>query len=136
MDTPELGVRRYIARMNSKSKPFIRLLLLCAAAFALNAPAAHAEMLGPERALEAPGTGQADQDRAKVRQLLERTDVSERLKALGVDASNAHERVDAMSDEEVHALAQRIDSMPAGGNLSQNDIILILLVAILIIVAL
>jgi hypothetical protein len=36
----------------------------------------------------------------------------------------------------VHALAQRMDAMPAGGSLSQNDIILILLVAILVLVAL
>ena len=38
--------------------------------------------------------------------------------------------------DEVHALAQRMDAMPAGGSLSQNDIILILLVAILVLVAL
>jgi hypothetical protein len=36
----------------------------------------------------------------------------------------------------VHALAQRIDAMPAGGNLSQNDWILILLLVILLVVIL
>lgn len=110
--------------------------LVPAAALALQAPVLHAEMLGPEAAIESPAPGQVESDRAKVQQLLERADVDERLQALGVDAANAQERVKAMSDAEVHALAERIDSMPAGGAFSQNDIILILLVAILIIIAL
>ena len=35
-----------------------------------------------------------------------------------------------------HALAQRIDTLPAGGNLSNTDLILVLLIAILVVVAL
>ena len=41
----------------------------------------------------------------------------------------------ALSDAEVHALAQRIDSLPAGGALSNQDLILIVLIAILAYVA-
>jgi hypothetical protein len=100
---------------------------------ALQAPLVHAEMLGPERALEGPAQSGAEQDREKVRQILDRANVRERLQLLGVDALDARSRVDAMSDAEVHALAQRIDSLPAGGSLSQNDWILILLVAILVV---
>jgi hypothetical protein len=96
-------------------------------------------MLGAEKAMEGAvqsPANQADQDRAKVQQFLDRASVKERLQTMGVDAINAQGRVQAMSDEEVHALAQRMDAMPAGGSLSQNDIILILLVAILVLVAL
>jgi hypothetical protein len=101
-------------------------------AIALQAPLLHAEMLGPETAVAEPAQSGAEQDRAKVREILDRASVRERLQILGVDALDAQSRVDAMSDAEVHALAQRIDSMPAGGALSQNDLILVLLIAILV----
>jgi len=39
-----------------------------------------------------------------------------------------------MTDQEVHAVAQKIDSMPAGGTLSNNDLVLILLIILLILV--
>jgi len=47
----------------------------------------------------------------------------------------AKERVAALNEQEVHALAERIDSMPAGGTLSQMDMVIILLIAILVAVA-
>lgn len=131
-----LGFAAIVGAMNSTSKLLHSLCGIAALGLALQAPLVHAEMLGPERAAEGAATADAAQDRAKLQQLLERSDVDKRLQALGVAPENAKERVNAMSDAEVHALAQRIDSMPAGGAFSQNDIILILLVAILIIVAL
>lgn len=75
---------------------------------------------------------QADADRAKVRSFLERANVMERMRAMGVDGMAAKDRVAALSQEEVHALAQRIDSMPAGATLGTTDIIVILLVVILV----
>lgn len=113
-----------------------RLCWLALAAFMLQTTLVRAEMLPPQSALEPPVQSQADQDRAKVQQFLERSTVKDKLQAMGVDALNAHDRVAAMSDAEVHALAGRIDALPAGGALSQNDWILILLVAILVLVAL
>jgi hypothetical protein len=106
------------------------------AAIALHSPGVFAEMIGPEAAMPGGAAAQTEADRAKVQQFLERASVRERLQAMGVQALNARDRVDSLTQEEVHALAQRIDSMPAGGNLSQNDLIIILLVAILVIVAL
>ncbi len=38
------------------------------------------------------------------------------LQALGVDASAAHSRVDALTDDEAQSLAARIDGLPAGGD--------------------
>ena len=107
-----------------------------AAALALQASVAQAEMLGPEAVLEPSTSTQVERDRAKVKQFLENTKLQDRLRTLGVDGLNAGARVDAMTHEEVHALAERIDAMPAGGALSDNDIIIILLVALLVIVAL
>lgn len=79
---------------------------------------------------------QAELDRAKVQAFVDRADVKQRLQALGASGLVAGVRVAALSDAEVHALAQRIDALPAGGNLSQQDIIIILLIAILVAIAL
>lgn len=122
--------------MKSRAKTIRQLCALPVLALVLQVPQVHAGMLGPEQAIESPAHSGAEQDRAKVLQFLDRANVKERLQAMGVDAVNAHDRVNAMSDEEVHALAQRMDAMPAGGALSQYDLILILLLAILLLVAL
>ncbi len=79
---------------------------------------------------------QAELDRAKVQAFMERATVKERLEAMGLGGLAARDRVAALSEAEVHALAQRIDAMPAGGNLSNQDLILILLIAILLAIAL
>ena len=55
------------------------------------------------------------------------------MQAMGVDGLAAKDRVAALTDQEVHALAERIDALPAGGNLGTNDIIVILLDAILVV---
>lgn len=107
-----------------------------AAVMALQAPIARAELLGPEAVFTTGGQSREELDRAKVRHFLESNNLQERLRTLGVDGLNASARVNAMTQEEVHALAQRIDSMPAGGALADRDIILILLVTLLLVVVL
>lgn len=109
-----------------------------AAVLALQAAPARAAMIGADAAAteSAPAPLQAEQERAKVRQFLESTALQEKLKALGVDGLNAGARVDAMTQDEVHALAERIDTLPAGGALSDRDWIIVLLVALLLVVAL
>ncbi|BDU52632.1 hypothetical protein LINBF2_08670 [Limnohabitans sp. INBF002] len=79
---------------------------------------------------------QTEQDRAKVQSFVERATVKEKLEAMGVAGLLAKDRVAALSEQEVHALAERIDAMPAGGTLSQMDMVVILLIAILVAVAL
>jgi hypothetical protein len=75
---------------------------------------------------------QSESDRAKVQSFLDRANVKERLQALGLNASIAKDRVASLSDAEVASLAQKIDGMPAGGDLSKYDLIIILLVVVLI----
>lgn len=125
-----------IVSLQSLLKTFLVLLLAVS-------QAAYAVMIEPQP-VPAPGAmataqGSSDQlerDRARVREFMERATVKERLQALGVSGLTAQSRVDALTPEEVHAMAQRIDTMAAGGALSQQDWILILLVAILLVVAL
>lgn len=97
------------------------------------APLARAEIV--DTAAIAP-QDQAAQDRAKVDDFIERANVKERLVAMGVSGLVAKQRVESLSEAEVHALAQRIDTLPAGGALSNTDLILVLLIAILVAIAL
>ena len=90
-------------------------------------PAARAGMLPAEAAQPSPAAGQDDPDRARV---------LERMQALGVDSAMARSRVQSLTAEEAHDLAQRIDTAPAAGALSDRDIILILLVTLLLVVVL
>lgn len=108
-----------------------RLLAALAAfaAFTLVPPPAAAEIVGTDE-ISAPSP--VDAERAKVEAFLEQATVVEKLKTMGVDGLSAKDRVAAMSQEEVHVLAQRIDALPAGGNFSNSDIVIILLVAILV----
>ena len=106
-----------------------RLIALLAVALSVQVSLAQAEIVSTDQ-ITAQKT--AEQDRAKVHAFLERANVKERLQAMGVSGVLAEDRVASLSEEEVHALAQKIDSMPAGGNLSNTDLILILLLVILV----
>lgn len=93
------------------------------------APIASAEMISTQDSASAQ---KLQSDREKVRSFLDRANVQEKLHTMGVEAAFAKDRVNALTDQEVTLLAQKIDSLPAGASLSTTDIILILLVAILV----
>lgn len=121
--------------MRSLSHLVRRSFCCLVAVLTLHASVAHAGLIGPEAAAATePPASQAELEREKVRNFLASATLKDRLKALGVDGISANQRVDALTQEEVHALSQRIDSLPAGGAFSDREIILILLVALLIIV--
>lgn len=107
--------------------------MLLALTFAFQAPAVRAEMVTTP---DAAARSTENTERAKVLQFLEQANVKERLQAMGVDGLAATERVAALDQQEIHALAQRIDAMPAGGNISTTEWILIVLIAILVVIAL
>ena len=112
-------------------KTVLRMSRALAVVLALGlTPFARAELIDAD-ALQPQS--QAELDRAKVRSFLERASVKERLQAMGVNGLAAGDRVAALTDAEVHALAERIDAMPAGGALSNQDLIIILLIAILVV---
>jgi hypothetical protein len=77
---------------------------------------------------------QIEAEKIKIQTFMDRTEVKDRLQAMGVEGSMAKVRVAAMTNQEVHAMAQTIDSMPAGGSLSSTDLILILLIVLLILI--
>jgi hypothetical protein len=108
------------------------IITAVAAAMLVLSPIARAELVETQ---ELATQNQTEQDRAKVQSFVERASVKEKLEAMGVAGLLAKDRVAALSEQEVHALAQRIDAMPAGGTLSQMDMVVILLIAILVAIA-
>jgi hypothetical protein len=73
---------------------------------------ANASMIGTDRIAAAS----AQSDRARVLSALDRSDAAGALQTYGLTRQQAKDRVNAMSDDEVTALAGRIDSLPAGGH--------------------
>jgi hypothetical protein len=65
-------------------------------------------------------------DRTTVLNFLSRSDVANKLQTLGIDPSNAQDRVAAMSDQEVQSLAGRINAMPAGAMSDTVEAVLII----------
>lgn len=61
-------------------------------------------------------TAASSAEREKVTAFLSRQDVAQQLQQYGVTSEAAAERVAALSDDEVHQLSQKIDSLPAGGD--------------------
>jgi hypothetical protein len=75
----------------------------------------------------------ADQDRARIHSLLDRADIREKLQIMGVDARAVKQRVAGLTDSEAHDMARELDTLPAGGSLGSNDLIVVLLVVILVV---
>ena len=71
---------------------------------------------------------QAAFDRGQLLSALKRDEVREQLVAMGVDPQAAQERVAALSDEELQAVAGKIQALPAGGDGILGFAVLIFLV--------
>lgn len=87
---------------------------------------ANAGMIGTDQA--ASVATQADRD--TVLQFLGRSDVTNQLQSLGVDAATVKDRVAAMTDQEVQSLADKIHSMPAGGD--SGAILLLIVIGVVV----
>ena len=72
-------------------------------------------------------------NREKLSALLSRDDVRQALEAQGVDAANAQQRVNSMTNTEIQQLAANMDQLPAGGNLSTIEWLLIIIIIIILI---
>ena len=92
------------------------------------APQTQAGMIGVDEALAA----QRQAERGKLQGFLARADVQRELAVLGVGPAAAAERANALTDDEVQQLAGRIDSLPAGAEISTAGLLLVLIVILLI----
>lgn len=93
---------------------------------ALSFQTAQAGLIGADQA--AAGTVSAE--RALVLGSLERAEVVAQLQAAGVDPIAARERIQAMSEQEVQALAQDMQTAPAGGVSTWGWVAIVLVAAL------
>ena len=115
--------------MKETALRFRGLIAVLAVAMCAQSSIVRAEIVDTD-AMSAPT--QAEQDRAKVQEFIDNATVKERLKTMGVSGVFIDNRLAALTPGEIHALAQRIDTMPAGGAFSDTQIIIVILLCILI----
>jgi len=95
------------------AKPVSGAVIASLLALGIHFPAAQAALVGTDTVVQAAA---AQHQRERLQDLFTRTDVRDKLVALGVDPAQVQARVDALTDEEVARLAERIDALPAGGD--------------------
>ena len=115
--------------MQQLGRRFIDFLAVLALGTVLALPQAHAGMIGTDAA-------RAQDERARVKALLERPELSQGLEKRGIAPQEALARVDAMSDAEVLQLAGRLDAAVAGAQISNESLLLIIIIILLIIIVL
>jgi Family of unknown function (DUF6627) len=114
-----------------RPRNFVLIAALCG--FLL--PSANAELISTDQVASA---AKIRADREKIRAFVNRAAAQQSLQAMGVKPESAKQRVDALTDEEVETIAGKIDALPAGGNLSNMDsrllIVIVAIVAIVLII--
>jgi hypothetical protein len=91
-------------------KPVAATLVVSLAILSVPVAPAQAGMVGTDRIVEQ----RAGSARDRVADFLARDDVRARIGALGISPGEADARVAALSDDEIDAIAARIDELPAG----------------------
>jgi hypothetical protein len=102
--------------------------------FALCCGTAYAELVGTEEAAASLESANPDAEREKVRAFVERPEVVKQLQKLGVSPEDAKARVETMSDAEVHMISGRLEALPAGGRISNTELVIIILLAVIILI--
>lgn len=110
-----------------RSRSFLAALL--APCLALSVVPARAEMIETDQLL-APS---AEAQRVSVDAFLEREDVQRQLEVLGVSPADAATRVASLTQAELQVLSSRIDSLPAGGHVSNNTVVLLLVIVLIVV---
>lgn len=106
--------------MNAFNRSVARVLIVCTLGLGMPMPAS-AGIVSTDQVVAAT-------QRDGVRLFLDRAEVRDQMRALGVDPRAVRERVDALSDDEVASLASRLEQLPAGG----SDVLGVLLVIFVI----
>ena len=89
-----------------------RLMMVCMVSIFLP-PSAFAVMVDTEMVA---GYGSANQERAKILALADREEVRTQLLSYGVSLDQVRLRVNAMTDNEVLQVSQKMRELPAGGD--------------------
>jgi len=88
-----------------------------------------AGMIGTDQAV---ASAQDLANRDKVRDFVSRGEVVKQFEALGLNASSALDRVNAMTQQEVNQLAGKIDSLPVGADSGWGWAAAVIIIAVVI----
>lgn len=114
----------------------IMLVLLSFTPVSLISKSAQSALVGSQMIL--PGGKKSlmrEVNEEKVRRTLENKIVAEKLKSYGLSKAEVVEKMERMSDEQVHQLAALSDKMPAGGDAGGFIIgVLVIVVLVLLII--
>src|SRR5574341_340567 len=103
------------------------IVVLFGVTAAMLVPQAHAGLIATDEVA-------AQDERARVKAMLERPELSKAFEKLGVNPADARARVDAMDDAEVLQLAGRLDVALAGGQISNEQLLLIIVMVLLVVI--
>lgn len=98
--------------MRHMARGIAGFLYIAVAMLSMQAPA-HAGLVGTGEVI---AEQQRSLDREQLLSALSRDDVRSQLTALGVDPADAAARVAALSEEELQAMASKMNELPAGGD--------------------
>jgi hypothetical protein len=107
--------------------------LLLGVTLALLMPQARAGLVATDEAVSA---SESQQERERVIALVERPEIASQLQKMGIAPQEAKARVEAMNDAEVRTLAGKLGVLPAGGAVSNTDLLLIIIVILLVVLIL
>lgn len=88
--------------------------LCCTVSLSFMPIAARADVIGAEQFID---TIDRRATLERIDAVLARSEVQRELERLGVDSAEASERVAALNDQELMLLADRLEELPAGGDL-------------------
>ena len=103
--------------------------LLVASMMLMTFSSAQATMIGAEQLAANPS---AAAERLALAQTISRAEVAQQLQSLGIEPQVALERVNAMTDEEVHSLSGQVSSLPAGAHSNAWWIAAVVVIAVVV----
>src|ERR1035437_2890413 len=104
-----------------------RMFILSMLAMGLPLQSAFAGVVATDQAVSHELAGQ---DRARINAFIDREDVLAQLQKQGVTVGEAKARVNALTDDEAHKIAGKLDQLPAGGDIL--DVLLLVFIILLI----
>jgi hypothetical protein len=107
-----------------------RIVILSMLSMGLPLQSAFAGMVETDQAVSHELAGQ---DRARINAFIDREDVLAQLQKQGVTAGEAKARVNALTDDEAHKIAGKLDQLPAGGDVVGIILILVFIFVVLLV---
>src|SRR5665647_799405 len=107
-----------------------RMVILSMLTMGLPLQSAFAGMVETDQAVSHELAGQ---DRARINAFIDREDVLTQLQKQGVTAGEAKARVNALTDDEAHKIAGKLDQLPAGGDVVGVVLILVFIFVVFLV---